>query len=207
MFSKIDQVGGLLVSDLFYYSAGMMKNEKISIDVDGVIVRGRARIEPCKCSVRITDPFHELQAEMHVRGIMRMTRPFEGDKGLVRVREELARLYRLGCFLCDQLEELQTAYDCSRVKVRQAVITLRLSDYAEDKAALWSRLKAGELEEADYQKRILKLRERKDDFEKAYRRINDDFFTKWFPESLSSGNRGRILQILDEPNLLFIGAD
>ena len=184
----------------------MTFSEKISIEIDGVTARGRARIEPCDFSVRISAPFHWLSGGSHVMSLARMARPFEGEKGMIKAKEQLAELYRLGCFLRDHMEELQSAYDQSRQKIRATAKKLRLNEYTEDKKALRARLKSGEIDKVEYQKMLLKLRERKTDFEKEARRVRNDFFEKNFPEGVSYGNREQILQILDEPNLLFFGS-
>lgn len=193
------------MSDPLCYSADIMKNEKISIQVDGVIVRGRARIEPCEFSVQITDPFHWLQSEIHIRGMARMARPFEGEKGVAGVKTELERLYRLGCFLKENMEPLQAAYDNARADVRKTARKLRLTDYSDDKAELHSRLKAGEIDNDEYQQLLVKLQERKEIFSREFRRIDAEFFEKLFPAGLPQGNHQRILQILDNPSLLFFG--
>lgn len=183
----------------------MVYGEKISIEVDGVTVRGRAKIEDCDFSVQIVSPFHWLSAENHIRSFSRLARPYEGEKGLARVKEALVRLYRLGCFLRDHMEKLQGAYDEVRARIRDVARGLELSEYTTDKDALRSRLESGEIDNAEYQKQLLKLRQRKDDFQAAYRRIHNEFFEKQFSEDFSSGNHEQILQILDNPSLLFFG--
>jgi hypothetical protein len=192
------------MSDLFCYSAGMMKKE-ISIEMDGLRVVGNMEQASADMSVGITSPFRWLKQCAHVMSLARMTRPFEGQKGIRRAQEMLAELYGLGCFLRDHMEPLQAAYALSREEIKRAAHSLRLTDFSEDKAALKARLKSGEIDNVQYQKERQVLQSRKTNFKKEYNRIEDDFFEKHFPNEISISSREQVLQILDQPDLLFYG--
>ena len=181
----------------------MSLGEVIQMEVDGVVVEGRARINPCDLAVEITKPFGQLSERYHIRGMARMARPFDGDRGQEKAKEELELLYRLGSFLQDQLLELQAAYVTMLNRIEDALDDFRINDFAAKRALLKMSFKAGEMGQQEYQKQLGVLREWKSGFDTRAREIKNDFFETEFSMTVPYQAREKISQVLNEPYLLF----
>lgn len=182
--------------------------EKISTEVDGVVVKGWAKISsPADLDVKIRSPFQWLQGSRHLRSYLRLTRPFAGDQGIIEAKKMLAALYNLGCFLSDNMEDLQAAYAACGERKRVLAEKLKLNGVAKERSGLKERFLSGEINQTDYQHELGLLWERKEYFADGVRNIENEFFRTHFSEASGRVSRKQILQVLDNPDLLYFGTD
>lgn len=182
-----------------------MGKNTISINIDGVTVIGLYEKSRCELDVYITGPFHWLTGGSHIPYFARGKFNFEGEYGDSRAKDILAKLYRLGCFLRDHLEDLQAEY----IKIKEIQTALgqgvRASDFSHDKAELRCRLRSGEMDPVTYQKLYTTLRKARDASAQEIRQTEDIFFKQFFPMNIPYDTRTQVLEILNTPDLLFYG--
>jgi len=177
----------------------------VQTNVEGVVVEGRMRKSCGDLDVTITRPFHWLSGGSHIMALARGRISFDGEYGDACAKEILNDLYHLGCFVRDHMKMLQ--WECRQVSKRGVarMLELNLSDFSDDKAALRKRLRSGEIDNKTYQRLFTELLKKKEDCSQERRRAEDQFFEKQFPMVVPRGTRKQVLDILNEPNLLFYG--
>ncbi len=172
---------------------------ELRIDVDGVELRGVFTIrEPYRIEIRMTHPYRNLSRSLHISGIARAYRTFDGPYGAERGEDLLREIHELARELAPRLDELREAWALAR-EDRETLLAPWRDTLIGERRAIGRGLEAHTLEPGD----LRGWRERREALEAAIARFPRAFLQAELTSVLPWGAEGQVLDLLEARTSLF----
>lgn len=141
----------------------------------------------------------------HIPHVARGIRLYDEKKAFTTAKILLEQLYEMAKGIGDHMEEFQQAYAVALKKSTACAKEVGASTFAQEKKALQARVQSGEMNNATYQKLYTPLRIKKEEFEQAETDAMVAFFNESVPQGVPFGSWDQLVEIINEPKLLFYG--
>ena len=170
----------------------MIEGTHLTMFIDGKQVKGEITLlEKGDLCIKITSPYTGHETSTHVpalaRGHVSFTEPDDklNDYGAKRAQELLEELYRFLVYFDENRTVLERRYVEMTERARGLEDTFFSDErFAEEKRKLKMQLKAGDIDNTAYQKRLTPLRESNERLEAERYLLWDEFVEENFPDGI-----------------------
>ena len=175
-----------------------MNNDKpIKILIGNIDVEGKTTHRSNRdMGIKIIRPFQNISTGLHIPYFS--DKSFNGDYGDERAKDLLKKLYIIGDYLDTNIDNLKEKLKPVKNIIAQLSLEMINGDeFYRKRIELRKRLRSGEIDNKEYQKKLTPYRKEKEQLELEISQHVDAFFEENFPMTVSFGSQKQILEIIE----------
>lgn len=177
----------------------MNNKSNIEIKIEDTTVKGIiTHRSSCGFLVKIIEPYQNISCGSHIPYFAREHITFDGEYGDERIIETLGFLYSIGKYLDKEMDNLKTKFVQMNDKIQElTAIMITDEKFKIKREELRKRLKAKEMNNIEYQKKLTPIRKDRETLELKIWELQDKYFEDNYPMTIPVGTREELLDIIN----------